>query len=439
MPAVGKIVIYIEYDNDASGGEDTQGAVNTWAYNLLGTYSSRKAIIVSHAIIPNSGVFYNQGQRIYNRLRSRKNVFLMLCGHAPGKGAQRWDTYNGNTIKTMLSDYQINSYRGAGVPQDGGNGLMRLMRFSVANDIIAVRTYSPYANIYITNRDTSEFTRPLFHHETAMRTCDFNKDGKTELSFFNAGKWKVNGMSDVQYGATTDIPVNMDYNGDGKTDYCDFRPSNGTWYTNGVKPNKVFGDGTDIPVPGDYSGDGKADFAYYRPSSGYYHWDGEVAATNVQGNATDIPVPGDYDGDGKADYVIYRRSDSTHYHIYYNAGGSTTSTYGESTDIPVPGDYDGDGITDLAVFRPGTGQWYMEGITGSGSIICVTKATGDQPAPGDYDGLGRTQPAIYRPSNHTLYIYHWSTGTVTTVNYASSASGDKLLNLPYCIRKFFFP
>src|SRR5919197_3095354 len=53
-----------------------------------------------------------------------------------------------------------------------------------------------------------------------------------------------------------------------------YRPSNGTWYIAPDPLNFVpaetqqWGLPNDIPVPGDYDGDGRTAFAVYRPSNG---------------------------------------------------------------------------------------------------------------------------------------------------------------------------
>ncbi|MGV3509198.1 MAG: RICIN domain-containing protein [Sphingobacteriaceae bacterium] len=157
------MVIYLEFD--ALNELSTQ--LNDWAYNLCTTYASRKVIIVTHYAIQvgdsndytKPAPWGTQGFRIWNRLKDRPNVFMMLGGHVYGPGPEyigegyREDTYNGNTIRSYLANYQM---RGG-----GGNGLLRLMKFSVANDEVTVKTYSPFSNAF--EKDvSSEFTKPLF-------------------------------------------------------------------------------------------------------------------------------------------------------------------------------------------------------------------------------------------------------------------------------------
>jgi len=150
------IVVYIEYDGFDQNWED----LNNWAYDVLSQHSSRKGIIVSHYIMGNNsitgsnegtpGTLRPQGQAIYDRVKSLPNVFMMLCGHILGNGeGYREDTYKGNTIRTFLSNYQGR--------ENGGNGRMRLYRFLVNENKLAIKTYSPYTNEYETDGD-SQFT-----------------------------------------------------------------------------------------------------------------------------------------------------------------------------------------------------------------------------------------------------------------------------------------
>lgn len=458
---LGFIVIYLEYDYQNGLVFNSNSPVYNWADNLMSTYSSRKAIVVTHYAghgSMNSTWDHNtqQATMIYDKLKHHSNFFMFLGGHVSGDGFKQI-MYNGRSVKTYITDYQFE--KGTDGKENGGAGYLRLMKFSVINDNVTVRTFSPYI---INNpgfpdsverfRASSHFQRPLFHDPVTTRTNDYSNDGKTDLAFFNAGTWKVNGLSNGSYGLSGDIPTPADYNGDGIAEHAIFRPSAGQFYVEGPTPDVIWGVSGDIPVPGDYNGDGRCDFAVYRPSNTTWYvkidsinTDASLGThaykniTTVYGASTDIPVPGDYDGDGIVDYALWRPST---FHWYIK--GQSGYDWGTTGDIPVPGDYFGDGKTDGAVFRPSTGEWYIHNETAHLSAL-VAPQSGDIPAPGDYDGLGRTQPAVWRPSTHTLYIGHWtnfstwSIANVTTVNYVSFVNGDKLLNLPYHIRKFFFP
>ena len=146
------IVISFEYDTSPDA------AVLAWADNLLTTYGNRRAIVLSHFICNtgNPAGFGPQGQAIYDALKGHANLDLMLCGHVPGEG-RRQDTFNGNTVYTMLSDYQSRTA--------GGNGWLRILEFSPANNEIRVKTYSPWLNQFETDGD-SQFSVPYEMNST---------------------------------------------------------------------------------------------------------------------------------------------------------------------------------------------------------------------------------------------------------------------------------
>jgi hypothetical protein len=146
------IVINMAYMDPQYNGAELN-SVLAWANNLLQTYSTRRGIVVSHYLI-NDGLnasWSNQGLATYNALNGNPNLFLMLSGHFTPPEGQRTDTSNGNTINTLLSDYQEQG--------NGGDGYLRIMKFSPANNLISVSSYSPYVNLFRTG-SLSQFTIP---------------------------------------------------------------------------------------------------------------------------------------------------------------------------------------------------------------------------------------------------------------------------------------
>lgn len=151
------IVIYFAYDYNAAGDGLNSDFTNiiTWAQGVLKQYSDRHAILVSHYMMGNGNPanLSIQGGAIVNGLDGLPNVFLTLAGHyntLPGEG-QRTSVVSGNTVQGLMSDYQDQP--------NGGNGWLRIMTFSPANNQISVQTYSPVLNQNMTD-SASQFTVP---------------------------------------------------------------------------------------------------------------------------------------------------------------------------------------------------------------------------------------------------------------------------------------
>ncbi len=138
------IVVYLEYDQSNT---TLRQSVIAWADGLLETFSDRRAIIVSHYILQQGqqGPFGPLGQAVYDALKDNPNLFLMLGGHRPGEG-RRQDTFAGNTVDSVLADYQSRA--------NGGDGWLRILHFSPANDEIHVQTYSPTLDQFETDQDS---------------------------------------------------------------------------------------------------------------------------------------------------------------------------------------------------------------------------------------------------------------------------------------------
>jgi uncharacterized delta-60 repeat protein len=261
---------------------------------------------------------------------------------------------------------------------------------------------------------------------------DFDGDGVGEIGVYRAGATsgadsflfgyysdpvEITSYFAQRYGVGQDILVPGDYDGDRRTDFAVFRPSDGNWYST-TQPNGDlnahfitvhWGQAGDIPAPGDFDGDGIVDRAVFRPSTGgWYILNSTGSVTSAQfGLAGDKPVAADYDNDGRADLAVVRdQGGALVWYILLSGTNSVAAIgFGGTGDRVMTTDRDGDGQAEIAVFRPSTGTWYFLAnlTTFSGQSW---GANGDVPAPADYDGDGRTDLAVFRPSTRAFYIIY---------------------------------
>ncbi len=278
---------------------------------------------------------------------------------------------------------------------------------------------------------------------------DYDGDGRADLSLFRPtnGNWYIlpsqtNGFYGFPFGQNGDQIAPADYDGDGKTDVAVFRdtvPGAGNFayfYILNSSDNSFravqFGATGDVPMAGDWDGDGRGDLAvyraaataggqsffYYRPSS----QPGVDFNTLPLGTQNDKPLLGDFDGDGRLDPAVFRSSSATWLILRSSVNQIAQTNFGLSTDVPVPADYDGDGAANIAVFRPSNGFWYTSTNPQSNFGAVQFGAAGDLPVPADYDGDGRADVAVFRPSNGAWFLNR-STSGFTGVQFG--ASGDK--------------
>ncbi len=146
--------IHISIEYYPNGTTASLQPVLDWADALLKTFSNRKAILSTHNMLGtgNPASFQGPGQKIYDDLKDNPNLFLMLAGHVAGEG-RRSDVFNGNTIHTIMADYQ-SGY------SNGGNGILRIMQFLPGQNLMKIKTYSPYSNSSQTGAG-SEFSLPV--------------------------------------------------------------------------------------------------------------------------------------------------------------------------------------------------------------------------------------------------------------------------------------
>ena len=259
----------------------------------------------------------------------------------------------------------------------------------------------------------------------------------------NASTWLIlnplNQAPAFPFGAGADIPITRDFDGDGKTDFCVYRPSNGTWYivksSDGAYYSTAFGlAGDDVPTAADYDGDGKADLAVFRPSTGYWYISrsSDNGLTSVfYGVSTDKPESADFDGDGKSDIAVWRNSAAGFFFKRSTDGGFDGCSIGASDDKPTVGDYDGDGKADCATWRPGDGNWRIRYSATNALDTIQLGIPGDMPVQGNYsDGDAKTDLAVWRPSNGVWYIRQSIDGSLRRpIRWGQS--GDTPVPAPY--------
>jgi hypothetical protein len=160
-----------------------------WADGLLKTFRDRRAIVITHGYLyhdstrydhtgpaqsfnPHSyvmmgqpGTSINDGQEMWTKLIGpNSNVKLVLSGHdvsgadlPPGTtGLLTSARPDGTVVHQILANYQTCTaapcrVSGQGTTVRGGDGYLRILRFSPAAGTIAVSTYSPYLGVSLTD------------------------------------------------------------------------------------------------------------------------------------------------------------------------------------------------------------------------------------------------------------------------------------------------
>ncbi len=243
--------------------------------------------------------------------------------------------------------------------------------------------YRPADQSWYINQSTDGFAAAQWGLASDTLTpADFDGDNKTDVAVWRPGApdeaafyilESSTGTVRIEvFGQTGDDPTVIgDWDGDGKADVAVYRDSaqgsQSYFYYRGSLNNPsgnitflAWGATGDVPVTGDYDGDDKVDLAVFRPSNNvwYIRQSSNSLIRYVQwGVSTDKFVPGDYDGDGMTDPAVFRNG------VWYikrsTDAGTTYINWGLNSDDLVPGDYDGDAKTDAAVFRHTDGIWYI--------------------------------------------------------------------------------
>lgn len=167
-------------------------AVVAWADGVLKANARKPAILVTHAYLYNDGTRYdvnkapaqsfdpdtysytplegmNDGEQLWQKLIvGNENVKLVLSGHCLGDPANAIPAAarltsvrpSGSKVHQILANYQFCADMSCFTTYPdlhGGNGYLRLLEFDQPNQLIRVRTYSPYLQQFIEQDDSEDF------------------------------------------------------------------------------------------------------------------------------------------------------------------------------------------------------------------------------------------------------------------------------------------
>ncbi len=272
---------------------------------------------------------------------------------------------------------------------------------------------------------------------------DYNADGRADLASFNRDTGAIslgitgggNTTGSVGVAGAKTIPLQGDFDGDGKTDYGVVDARTNTWTIQRSQLGRFtlqFGwPGVDLPLTGDFDGDGKTDIGVFRPTNATYYVllsGGGVLIQQFGQPNRDRPLLGDFDGDGKTDLLIYR-PDTSQFIGRLSGGSVLIQQFGwPGVDVPVAADFDGDGKTDVGVYRPTNATFYALLSGGGGALIQTVGSPGGIPVPQDYDNDGKADPTVFNPSTGQWTIRQSSNNT--TINRALGSPGDVPLGAP---------
>jgi hypothetical protein len=293
----------------------------------------------------------------------------------------------------------------------------------------ATSTWNPFATVFSSPTPTPQLSKEYIYAGSkllAVADANANAAAPADLAIWrpSTGAWSIftgdsESESTAVWGLNGDVPVQGDYDGDGKTDFCVFRPNPspiGTapfwsivYSSDGSEHYPIFGLSTDIPVPADFDGDGKTDVSVWRPSDlKWYITQSSTGTIAVvpYGLTDDKPVPADFDGDGKADPAVWRSSDQKFHFQGSSDGLSHASDPMGTTGIPVCADYDGDGKADFAILSGN--NWRIKSSSTGETTNTTWYYAGDTPVPNDYDGDGKVDIAVWHiPSGFGSTNAYW--------------------------------
>lgn len=276
---------------------------------------------------------------------------------------------------------------------------------------------------------------------TPVKSGDFNNDGYSDLVYYNAslGDTEIqllNGTTGAGGGMLSNSSFENlpgwtvvgvgDFNKDGRTDLVYYNASMGdtqiqllngiTGIGGGMLSNSSFENlpGWTVVGIGDFNGDGFSDIAYYNASLSETQIQLLQGTTGVGGgklsNSSFENLPGwtvvgvgDFNGDAKADLVYYNASSGVTQIQFLNSttgiGGGVIQNSPLENDpswsVVGVGDFNHDGMSDLVYYNSSTGVYDLQTLNGivATSTQQISSANGLASAAGQGAATNSGQPA----------------------------------------------
>ena len=125
--------------------------VLSWASEVIDKYPRRRVIVSTHDFVHGYNYYSNSRSKIGDFMWDKlvkphaDQIFLVLSGHYENED-RITSLEDGYFVHQLLSDYQSRP--------EGGNGWLRIIKFSTIDDEISIKTYSPYLNQYETDSNS---------------------------------------------------------------------------------------------------------------------------------------------------------------------------------------------------------------------------------------------------------------------------------------------
>ena len=177
-----------------------------WAKTVLSANTDKEVIVVTHSYLYSDGttvdqcdtsdmVGDNNGALLWAKLISQyPNISLVLSGHITNKfTARRSDEgVNGNFVHQIFANWQDWT--------NGGNGYLRIMKFSPSQNAISVQSYSPFTGLFLTD-SADQFTLK-WHNDGVPGSGTASVTGRVRTSS-SGSKCKPIPNATVDVGGTT--------------------------------------------------------------------------------------------------------------------------------------------------------------------------------------------------------------------------------------------